>query len=213
MINFIHEYEKSKSKQHPVGMTFQYKGGNNDGLFDSPAEWISPNGEGGYKDDPPEADGSKVIINDTDHLWGIGGNSDWAWKSFCRGLNPIFMDTYDGLILGESFDQRYEPLRVSLGQIQGMARRLNLIEMLPRADLASSSYCLANEGKEYLTYVPDTDQVMVDLTGIKGDLLVEWFNPATGETSQLTGIKGGIEQTFQSPFEENGVVLLIQGQD
>ena len=65
-------------------------------LFDSPADWISPNPEGGYRDDPPAADGRKVIVSDTDHLWGIGGNAAWVWKSFLRGLNPIFMDPYDG---------------------------------------------------------------------------------------------------------------------
>ncbi|MGC9326200.1 MAG: DUF6298 domain-containing protein, partial [Candidatus Hinthialibacter sp.] len=72
MIRFIHEYEKSKPKQHPVGMTFQYSGGKNQTLFDSPAEWISPNPDGGYRDNPPANDGQKVILTDTDHLWGIG---------------------------------------------------------------------------------------------------------------------------------------------
>ena len=75
MIRFVKGYEKTKPKQHPVGMTFQYKGGSNRTLFDSPADWISPNPEGGYRDNPPAADGKKVVITDTDHLWGIGGNT------------------------------------------------------------------------------------------------------------------------------------------
>ena len=35
----------------------------------SPADWISPRHEGGqpYRDDPPTADGSKVIVPDTAH--------------------------------------------------------------------------------------------------------------------------------------------------
>jgi hypothetical protein len=41
-----------------------------------------------------------VILSDTDHLWCIGGNHSWVWKSFLRGLHPIFMDPYDGSILG-----------------------------------------------------------------------------------------------------------------
>jgi hypothetical protein len=68
MIDFIHDYESALPKQHPVGMTASYPDGKNQDLFDSPADWISPNAEGGYKDNPPVADGSKVILLDTDHL-------------------------------------------------------------------------------------------------------------------------------------------------
>ncbi|MCH8149100.1 MAG: hypothetical protein IH987_14145, partial [Planctomycetes bacterium] len=99
MINYIKNYEaNNKPKRHPVGMTFQFKGGNNSTLFNSPADWISPNASGGYRDNPPAADGSKVIISDTDHICGVCEsdrlNYTWAWKSFLRGLNPIYMDPY-----------------------------------------------------------------------------------------------------------------------
>ncbi|MHC4555995.1 MAG: DUF6298 domain-containing protein, partial [Planctomycetota bacterium] len=40
VIRYIKNYEKSKPKQHPVGMTFQYRGGKNETLFKSPADWI-----------------------------------------------------------------------------------------------------------------------------------------------------------------------------
>ena len=63
--------EKKKPKQHPVGMTFQYKGGSNKTLFDGPADWVSPNPEGGYRDNPPASGGQKVVVTDSDHLWGI----------------------------------------------------------------------------------------------------------------------------------------------
>ena len=36
----------------------------------------------------------QIIVNDTDHVYGIGGDRIWAWKSFMRGLHPIFMDPY-----------------------------------------------------------------------------------------------------------------------
>ncbi len=88
-IDYIHEYEKRKVKQHPVGMTFQHKGGKNQTLIESRADWISPNPSGGYRDNPPANDGKKVILTDTDHLWGVGGNQAWVWKSFLRGLNPL----------------------------------------------------------------------------------------------------------------------------
>ena len=70
MINLIKEYESTKPKQHPVGMTVAYPNGDNEILLNSPADWISPNGN---LYDPPVANGRKVILLDTDHLCGILG--------------------------------------------------------------------------------------------------------------------------------------------
>ncbi|RMG02908.1 MAG: hypothetical protein D6741_03035 [Planctomycetota bacterium] len=155
MIRYIKEYEKTKPKQHPVGMTFQYKGGSNAVLLESPADWISPNPEGGYRDNPPPADGRKVILSDTDHLWGIGGNVAWAWKTFLRGGNPLFMDPYQGKVLKKRMNEPWvEPLRRNLGYIREWSEKVDLAAMVPRPQLASSRYCLAAEGREYLVYVP-----------------------------------------------------------
>jgi len=210
IIEFIHNYEKSKPKQHPVGMTFQYKGGSNTALFESPAEWISPNPEGGYRDNPPAADGSKVILNDTDHLWGVGGNRAWVWKSFLRGLNPIFMDPYDGVVLRKPFDPEWEPVRKSMGYTLRMAQRINLTEMIPHNALASSAYCLANPGKEYLVYLPEGNEVIVNLSAAAGNFAVEWFNPNTGETKTTDEISGGNKQKFISPFGTDDSVLYLK---
>ena len=77
-------------------MTFQYRGGNNAALFDSPADWISPNTgdpQQSYLENPQANPGGKVIVNDTDHLCGHNcGDAVWVWKSFCRGLNVLFME-------------------------------------------------------------------------------------------------------------------------
>ena len=93
VIDYIHEYEASKPKRHPVGMTFQYANGANALLYNSPADWISPNPgdpEERYRDNPWPARSGKVIVNDTDHLWGhTGGDNVWVWKSFTRGLNVL----------------------------------------------------------------------------------------------------------------------------
>ncbi len=213
MISFIKAYERTCAKQHPVGMTFQYKGGSNQTLFDSPADWISPNHEGGYRDNPPPGDGSKVIITDTDHLWGIGGNQAWVWKSFLRGLNPIFMDCYDGKVLSRNFDPaRAEPLRKSLGYTLLFSQRMDLIRMIPEPDLASSTYCLANKGREYLVYLPDGQEVAVGLRDATGSFQAEWFNPNSGEFSETGSVMGGSEVTLTSPFGEADAVLYLKSQ-
>ena len=211
MIDFIHEYEKGQPYQHPVGMTFQFKGGSNKTLFESPADWISPNAEGGYRDNPPEADGRKVIITDTDHLWGIGGNQQWVWKSFLRGMNPIFMDPYDTRVLKGSYDPEWvEPIRKSMGYTLAYAQRMNLIKMTPENELASSGYCLAEKGKEYLVYLPEGDEVTLNLTDASRNLKVEWFNPNTGETMEQGKIMGGQVPVMRSPFGDDDAVLYLK---
>ena len=209
MITFIKEIEEELPKQHPVGMTFQYRGGSNETLFQSPADWISPNPGGGYRDDPPPGDGSKVIITDTDHLWGIGGNQQWVWKSFLRGLNPIFMDPYDGKVLRKSYDPAWvEPLRKSMGHTLMLAQRVDLIHMVPEPELASSAYCLASKGKEYLIYLPEGHEVTVNLNGFPGVYQTEWFDPDTGEFREAASIEGGKELSLTSPFGSNAVLYL-----
>jgi len=209
IIRYIKDYEKSKPKQHPVGMTFQYRGGKNETLFNSPADWISPNREGGYRDDPPPADGRKVILNDTDHLWGIGGNQAWVWKSFLRGHNPIFMDPYDGVVLGNKFDSKWEPIRRSLGYTRMYADRMNLAVMKPRDDLASTKYCLAKPGVEYLVFKPAADESSVNLKLKAGSYKYEWFDPNQGKiVSKGTIRANGSEQALRAPLKGDAVVYI-----
>ena len=213
MITFIKEYEKELAKQHPVGMTFQSKGGSNDILMKSPADWISPNPEGGYRGNPPPSAGSKVIVTDTDHLWGIGGNQAWVWKSFLRGLNPIFMDTYESKVLTGEFEPGWvEPIRKSMGYTLMFANRMDLISMIPEPGLASSTYCLANRGKEYLVYLPESREVVIDLEDAIGPFHVEWFNPDHGEIIESETINGGGKLSLTSPFETPDVLLYLKAE-
>ena len=209
MIRYIKRYEKDKPKQHPVGMTFQYRGGKNETLFKSPADWVSPNPEGGYRDNPPVADGRKVVLSDTDHLWGIGGNQQWVWKSFCRGYNPLFMDPYDGVVLGKGSDPRWGAVRRSLGYTRKYAEKMNLARMLPRNDLTSTKYCLANPGVEYLIYNPAADESSFTVKLKAGTYEYEWFNPTKGKVADkgIIKVKTG-EKTLKPPFKGEAVIYL-----
>ena len=205
MIRFIREYEKGKPTQHPIGMTFQFKGGTNKDLFESPADWISPNPEGGYRDNPPANDGKKVIITDTDHLWGIGGNQAWVWKSVTRGLNPIFMDPYDGVVLGKRFDSNFEPIRRSMGYALGFAQRMNLNKCRP----VVKGFCLSNPDRQYLTYQPKAgDPVKLKLS--PREYSFEWFDPGSGKIVTTGKIRGDEkkETTFSNPVESDAVLYV-----
>jgi len=211
MIRFIKQTESGMGKSHPVGMTFQYRGGSNQSLFDSPADWISPNPEGGYRDDPPASTGAKVIISDTDHLWGIGGNRQWVWLSFFRGLNPIFMDAYDGTVLERGARTDWaEEIRTAMGIARQMAGRIDLLHCVPSGHLSSSAYCLAHPGREYLVYVPDDEPVTLDLEGTRGTFRTTWFSALDGREEAGQLVEGGKQLRLSSPFREGEAVVHLK---
>lgn len=132
-------------------MTFQYsrdpkQRGRNDTLFRGPANWVSPNPDAAghdYRTNPPPATGAKVILADTDHLWGIGGDVAWVWKSFLRGLNPIFMDPYREAVLRGGREAQWEAVRRAMGVTRRLSLEVDLATLTPEDQLASPGWCLA----------------------------------------------------------------------
>jgi hypothetical protein len=217
LLRSIKAYQQDKPHQHPVGMTFPYsrtakQRGTNAQLFASPADWISPNPDAAdgynYRTTPPPADGSKVILSDTDHLWGIGGNPDWVWQSFTRGHHPIFMDPYDNRVLGKAKPESWNPVRASLGHTRRLAERLDLAALTPREDLASSRFCLADPGRQYVVYLPEGGQVEVDLSDATEPLAVEWITPVAGKSHAGKPAAGGGKHTLQAPVQGPAVLVL-----
>jgi hypothetical protein len=213
LINLIKAYEAAKPKQHPVGMTVAWPGGNNEELLTSPADWISPNGD---LNNPPVSTGAKVIIADTDHLCGICGDRTWVWKSFTRGENPIFMDVWDcspWWYPGDCNRAAWPSLRQNLGYAAEYAHRINLAAMTPQPALASTGYSLAHaavQAAEYLVYLPTGGEVTVDLSATPGELQVEWFNPESGVATAGSPITGGASRSFTAPVGGDAVLYLFQ---
>ncbi|MBN2295527.1 MAG: hypothetical protein JXM70_24065, partial [Pirellulales bacterium] len=121
----VKEYETSHNlKHHPVGIsTFANARPPMRVFQDGPADWITPDtSSGDYTGDPPSADGKKVIVSDTDHLWGVGGDNTWVWKSFARGHHPIYMDP---LSATENVSEaQLEGARKAMGQTRRFAERI-----------------------------------------------------------------------------------------
>lgn len=215
-IRFVKDCEKSRGKSHPVGMTFPFSGdpkqhGKNEDLFNSPADWISPNSDAGefnYQTNPPPALGDKVVLADTDHLGGIWGNSKWVWQSFLRGHNPIFMDPYEHRLLGKGQPNQWDSVRQALDATRRMAERIDLAQMTPVLDIASTKYCLANPGKEYLVYLLEGGAVTVDLEAVTGTLTVEWMHPLEGTITPGEDTAGGAKRQFKAPFAGDAVLYL-----
>jgi hypothetical protein len=210
IVGYIKSYESPKPNQHPVGITTPWSSEvTSSELFASSADWISPSGSWGYGSNPPAATGQKVVLADTDHIFGMGGDSAWVWETFTRGNNPIYMDDL-------SQNSTMESARVAMGQTRSYANKMNLAAMMPRDDLTSTSYALANPGQEYLAYNPSGGSFSVNLSDAaqSDSFSVEWFNPGSGAADLSTGVStggtvaGGAMRTFSPPFP-GGVVLYL----
>jgi hypothetical protein len=240
IINYIRAHETNLPKQHMIGLGSRISPPMlNKELWDSPADYVSPTWEPAgwslpgsshvddYGKNPPANNKNKVCIVDTDHFWGIGGNYFWAWKSFMRGLNPIFMDPWyssggyiDPVEVSYAFvtgaittDQRdypdYDPLRKSMGYILNYANRMDLANMTPREDLSTTRYCLAKPGHEYLIYFPEGGKATVNLSDVAGELEIEWFIPILNRTVKgIRTVKGGYFAVVEPPYSGDVVLYL-----
>jgi hypothetical protein len=100
-----------------------------------------------------------------------------------------------------------------MGHALALAQGTDLTNLMPSNALASTQYCLANPGHEYLVYLPFGNQVNVNLSAVSGFVSVEWFNPNTNQTATGSDAAGGAIRTFASPFGWKDVVLHLRRLD
>jgi hypothetical protein len=236
LISVVRTYEKGKRYQHPVGYAMPAGPPDDSIVYDSDADWVAPSA----RVSPEKSCGTgkpscKVNVNDSDHsyfgLWNdsLQTNRNYVWENFMRGNQVLFMDPYlvyyprqkrnlcldpvNGI--GREPDPRYENLRSNLGYILRYSRKLDLAKVTPRSALCSTKFCLAqtpSTGAEYLVYVPAGGPFTVDLSAMSQSrtLAVEWFNPATGQTTSQAPIAAGSSaQSFQPPFSGDAVLYLM----
>ncbi len=236
MINYIKKTEKNMPKQHPVGMSHAVAVKPamwNQDLFESPADWVAPSPEPfewdypnskkitDYQDKLLPANGNKVTVLDTDHLWGCGGDYAWVWKAFLQGYCPIFMDPWQNFPYVDTtkiswlnpclYDRDYKPyelVRRNMGETRRFSERINLGKSLPQPHLSSSGFCLANPNQSYITWVPKDEYLTLNLRNTTDFFAAEWFNPITFETILINSIKGGDFLVLKAPFNTDAVLFL-----
>lgn len=98
MIEFIREYEKSKPRQHPIGMTGAPIA--NAALFDSPADCLLAHGQGRLQHRPargrrPQGDHRRRGPRVAQAVPPVGV------EELTRGLNTAFMDLYGATKIGD----------------------------------------------------------------------------------------------------------------
>lgn len=206
MIDLVHTYDENR---HPVGMSSDYAS-NFTALYASNADWIAPprSESGGYDNlnDPKPADGQKVVIMDADHICYSDCYAGMIWKQFLRGANTTFIDLAPPLRDKTPLADQ-DLIRDTMGYTKTYADKMNLAAMMPRGDLASTNYALANPGLEYLVYAPGGGSFNVNLT--EGSYNYEWFNPRSGSVVSAGPVlaRGG-RQMFEAPFGGDAVLYL-----
>ncbi len=228
VINLIHEYEHQQAYgPHPVGLSSlrplpddPMSDDWNQYIFDSPAEYVSPNGtqwtgDVHWKNDPPAATGKKVVISDTDHIHpsmhGGPGMRSWQWRTFTRGhsLNAVAGDPeqgHDWVTLDDS---------ASMHVMAQYTDRVNLGRMKPHNVLSSTRYCLADPGNAYIVYQP-TPGLEGSSRGFPFELELEaeeydyeWLNPESNQLVETGDMLWGARiATFTPPFNAHAVLFL-----
>lgn len=223
MINFIHGYEAGLPQQHPVGMTWEggaEKSVRNNPLWASPADWISPGcvkcfGGGSFDDyagNPPASSGPKVVLSDTDHIYGEGGDGVWVWKTALRGLNPLFMD--GGIQTFPATNDWRNSARNAMGKVRSYTQRAGLNTLSPQNSLASSGYCLCST-TDYLSlaFPPNGNKAAsVTVSLSTGTFSVEWVNANTGQVVVAPTVSGGGNRTFVAPSSRTTYAIYLHRQ-
>jgi hypothetical protein len=207
MIEFIKAYEAQQAQQHLIGMTSSPI--DNPPLFASPAHWISPKG-GNYLTSPPDAQGKKIIVCDTDHIKPWDSDPQWVWKSFMRGNHFTLMDHYTDFRLGspKEPDPKHDPARQAMGLAVRIAKEINLAPLTPSAKVSSTRYCLANPKHQYLIYQPKPNKAFT--AAIKpGRYSIEWIDCASGQHKKTAAQSFGTDlSAFKSPFKTHALLHL-----
>jgi hypothetical protein len=85
---------------------------------------------------------------------------------------------------------------------------MNLADMVPHGELASSGYCLAHPQQEYLVHLPKDGAVTVDLSAAGGELAVEWLHPVEATITINGTVSGGAKCVLKAPFPGDAVLYL-----
>ncbi|MHC4628263.1 MAG: hypothetical protein ACYTDV_14890 [Planctomycetota bacterium] len=217
MIEFIKRYERTKPKQHLVLMsagartpTGRWKQMGPELVVRSPADCFAAAGSwhsGRFKKkDPPANDSGKPGIVDTDH--GAAGSSDvgYVWSAFTRGYH---FNLYDKPFENPDAEgPEWRRVRSNVGTAVEYASRLDLANVAPRDDLASSGFCLAEPGSQYVVYQPGDGPITVSGLRPGTSYHYELYDSGQGRVVEDGRIRAsGTSKSFEST--DKGSVLYL----
>ena len=186
MVEFIKKYERTKPKQHLVmisggGRTISgsWRLMEKNQVIDSPADCFAVSGgwdSGRYtQKNPPPNDSTKPAIVDMDHVSPGSADLGYVWTAFTRGYH---FNLYDAPFESPDAEEpQWQAARHNVGKAGDYALRCGLVNMNPRSDLASTGFCLANPGVEYIVYEPSGSPFSVSGLQAGGSYYYEWYDP------------------------------------
>ena len=192
-----------------------------DRLAHTGADWTAPDGldYGLNGSVAPAATGGQVSIVDTDHIWGVGGESvGWVWETFTRGHNVLQMDNLLGTGI-EGVSTAWVPYgsqaaefagREGIRQTRLAAEMVDLTDVREAGRLSSTGFALADpHDGAFIVYAPNGGGFTVDLSGAAGlTMEVHWLRLSTGAVLDGGTVPGGAAaQRMQAPV--SGAVALV----
>jgi hypothetical protein len=219
MVSTIKTYEATKPYQHLVVMT---------GYSVTDAELLASNADVISPQDPSfVSDGTKAVINDTDHsdyYVSLDTTEQRAmpWRCLTGGTSPAFMDPWfvnwsgrnspGGTITGgqgTSLDPAWDPIRNAITDVIAYAARINLKLCTPQGGLSGTGFCIANPGHQYLAFQPGTGAFNVTL--VAASYTYEWFDIVARTITGSGSFTAGAGARSFTPPNGNPHALLLQG--
>lgn len=209
MIDVVRAYEAKLPRQHLVGMTgWPIK---RPELMASSADWIAPPVHANQYLKLAANDGAKISIVDTDHVDPLRSDYTRPWRCFMQGYHFLLMDNYRDVRYGAPSqpDPVFEAERRAMGVIRQLADRVDLARLKPQPELASTGYCLANPGVQYIVFRADESTNPVEVELPTGEYQVEWILPITGDTRGRSTVTTTSEKTRLVSPSAGAVALLL----
>jgi len=190
LAQFIKSYEKTRPKQHVVLMsaggrtrTGSWKQMDAEAVISSPADCFAVAGswKGGCyrrKDPTPNGYGKPGIV-DMDHVSPGSSDVGFVWTAFTRGYN---FNLYDKPFENPGAEgPEWERVRRNVSKAVEYAGRLDLANAAPSGELASTGFCLAKPGFQYVIYQPEAGPIMVSGLNIGQRYSFELYDTGSSE--------------------------------
>jgi len=136
---------------------------------------------------------------------------DRWWRNLFGGIAAIrFHRPGNGLGLTQSAQILIKGARVFTDQ-------MNIFACEPHNDLLDDrgpdeAYCMAEQGKQYAVYFPSGGSVNLDLSAIKGKLVVRWLSIKRGCWTKEEEIMAKPMLTLATPGDEGWAVLILNAE-
>jgi hypothetical protein len=162
------------------------------------------------KNPPPNNNGEPGIV-DMDHVSPGSNDVGFVWSAFTRGYN---FNLYDKPFENPGAESpQWRRIRRNVGKTVEYAGKLDMVNVVPREDLASTGFCLAKRGYQYIVYQRGRGPFTV--SGLRPDVAYQYEIYSTSESKVVAegGCKpSGSTESFK-PGNEAVVLYLSSTSD